>query len=438
MTRRRWVVTCAAVTGLVTATLSGAAVPAPALAGEVDRAPVRTLRGDATQLWNPGQVVVAPDGTLVVANEGDYERPGGPGGSVTVHAADSDGDVAPLRHIAGAATGLVQPAGVDVDGEGRIYVADAATDTVSVFAPGADGNEAPTRVLRGPATALDGPHGIDVDGNRLAVANRAGGGVLVFVLDELTAPDIDLAPDRHLVGDRTQLDAPLRVVLSDGELTVGTSTGKVLTYAPGAHGDAQPTRTLTDPLGGADLITGLAFDAERRLHVTGQYGARQVAVFAPGATSTAGLLASLAGELHDLDSPRGLALRPDGQVVVTDEADDSVHTYADLLAATPPPPPAPVVRTPGPVRTLAVSPGPRTPRRVVTWTAPASDGGARVAAYRVVVKQGGRTVLTRTVTTRRTVLRRATLPRGRLVVRVQARNSVGVGPATTKAFRVRR
>lgn len=418
---------CASVTGLVAASLGPLSAGAAPTVTSVERGPVRTVQGPATQLWNPSQVAVAPGGALVVANEGDFA---GSGGSVTVHAASASGNVAPQRRIAGPSTGLVQPAGVDVDAAGRIYVADAATDTVAVFAAGATGNVAPVQQLRGASTQLDGPAGLDVEGNRLAVANRDGDSLSVFAVSG--SGTLSTTPERTVTGPSTGLAEPVRVVLRDGELTAATWAGRVLTYAAGASGNATPARTLTAHGGGP--VTGLALDDELRIHVALQYSDEPVRVFAPGASGSAAPVAFLSGELHDLDLPRGLALRPDGQVVVTDEADDALYTYDSLVSDTP----APQVRKPGKVRALKVAKGPRKLRRPVTWRAPKADGGASITRYRVVVKKGKRTVLKRTVTKRRVVLKRGQLPRGKLQVRVAARNSEGFGPVARKQFRVRK
>lgn len=442
MTTRRWLGASACATTLVAASLSGVAATASSpesptsatasssraapSAQSVQASPLRTIQGGATQLWNPGQVSVAPGNLLVAVNEGAYDL--GTDWSITVHSGSADGDVAPLRRIAGNLTGLRRPTGVDVDSSGRVFVADALNDSISVFAAGAHGNVAPIRVLKGAATLLDGPAGIDVERNRVAVTNREDDAVLVFDV-EATG---DTAPERRILGPATGLDQPYRVVLATtGELTVGTWTGQVRTFAAGAAGDAAPIRSLP---ANAGPVTGLALGSEGHVYVTAQFSPTPVVVHPPGATASSRPVAQLEGEFHDIDLPRGMTVRPDGQVVVTDEADDALYTYADLLAA----PPKPRVRTPGKVRALKVAGGPRKARRAVTWRKPAVNGGAKVTKYRVVVKKGKRTVLKRVVSKRKVVLRRGKLPQGRLVVRVQARNQKGFGKAATQRFRVRR
>lgn len=423
-----------AVIGIVAASLSGVAASNPAhaptsLAGTVDRAPLRTIRGEATSLWTPNQIARTPDGSLVVANEGLN----GEGASVTVHAGGADGDAAPVRRLAGPRTGFVTPAGVAVDTDGTFYVSDYATNRIAVFAPGARGDVAPTRVISGSTTRLDGPVGLHLAGSTVIVANTLGNDVLVFA----KGASSNTAPQRRIAGDATGLTSPYKAVQApSGELVVGTLAGWVRVFGSGANGNTAPVRSLEGARSGFGRVTGIALDAERHLYVASQDASAPVVAFAPGAGGTAQPIARLDGDLNDLAMPQDLTVLPNGQFVVSDMAIDAVLTFASL-SADQPPPPTPVVKTPGKVRALKVKNGPRKVRRPVTWRAPAADGGTRVTGYRVVVRKGKRTVLTRTVTKQRVVLRKGKLPKGRLVVRVQARNSKGFGPAATKRFRVR-
>ena len=78
-------------------------------------------------------------------------------------------------------------------------------------------------------------------------------------------------------------------------------------------------------------------------------------------------------------------------------------------------------------------------RRKVTWQPPASDGGAKITSYKVVVKKGHNKLVTKTVLAPKHSLRlkRSQLVTGRLTVYVKAKNSVGYGPTAKKRFRVR-
>lgn len=427
-----WRVACLSATSVLVTSLLGVAPASPALMpapspspsaapATIDRAPLRTIRGTSTQLWTPNQVGVSPDGSLVVANEGNA--------SLSTYPAGASGNVSPTRRLVGGATGISALGGVHVDGDGTTYVSDFVRDRISVFAPGASGNAAPVRTISGARTRLDAPVGLDVRGDQLVVANRDGNSVLVFA----KSAQGNAAPVRAITGAATQLSQPFRVAVGDGgELVVGTLGSRITTYAAGATGNAKPIRTLTGSLSTFGRVTGLDLDAQGNLYVASQDATAPVVVFAPRASGSARPTVKLEGLLHDLALPLGLTVLANRHVVVSDLTTDAVHTFAPLVT------PARVVRRPGRVRNLKVSGGPRANRRAVTWRWPASNGGAKVTRHRVVVKKGKRVVAVRTPKARRVVLRRGQLPQGRLVVTVQARNKKGLGPATRRVFVVRK
>jgi hypothetical protein len=73
-----------------------------------DTAPVRTLSGENTGMWNLRAVVVDTlHDELVVSN--DFEP------SITVYSRTASGDTAPLRTLHGPSTLLGNPAGIVVD-----------------------------------------------------------------------------------------------------------------------------------------------------------------------------------------------------------------------------------------------------------------------------------------------------------------------------------
>ena len=79
--------------------------------------------------------------------------------SVTVYARTANGNVAPLRAIVGAATGLSTPQGLAVDTvNNELAVANlVGAGSVTVYARTADGNVAPLRTIVGAATGLSTP-----------------------------------------------------------------------------------------------------------------------------------------------------------------------------------------------------------------------------------------------------------------------------------------
>jgi len=70
--------------------------------------------------------------------------------SIQVFSVSATGDAAPLRTIAGAATGLANPIGIAVDNVHReIFIANVNGDSILVFSSDAYGNVAPLRTLTG-------------------------------------------------------------------------------------------------------------------------------------------------------------------------------------------------------------------------------------------------------------------------------------------------
>src|SRR5438128_311331 len=85
----------------------------------------------------------------------------GSGNSVTVYARTANGNVAPLRTISGASTGLAGPRGVAVDlVNNELAVTNQNITSVTVYARTANGNVAPLRNISGGATGLNFPFGL--------------------------------------------------------------------------------------------------------------------------------------------------------------------------------------------------------------------------------------------------------------------------------------
>jgi hypothetical protein len=81
----------------------------------------------------------------------------------------ANGNVAPTRTIAGSNTGIHDIAGIALDTQGELYVADGGAGTVVaagsilVFKSGATGNVAPIRTIAGANTQITSPSSIAVD-----------------------------------------------------------------------------------------------------------------------------------------------------------------------------------------------------------------------------------------------------------------------------------
>jgi 6-phosphogluconolactonase (cycloisomerase 2 family) len=166
-------------------------------------APVRTIRGLATELEDPhGVYVDEVHNELITANHGNWTqiRPYTPydplvsdvgeyksgafhPSSITFHAVDATGDVPPLRTIEGDLTGLNWPMGIDVDlTHDEIAVANYGDSSVRVFRRGDKGNAQPVRVIRGALTQIVGPVSVAIDAkhDELWVANYGDHTAVVF------------------------------------------------------------------------------------------------------------------------------------------------------------------------------------------------------------------------------------------------------------------
>jgi len=192
-------------------------------AAEGHEAPLRTIRGPNTGLGDPhGVFFDGQNNEIVVANHGNQGgRQPAPGDaparqrgtrvsepqpivggrfdepSITVYAADTKGDVAPLRKIQGAKTGLNWPMAIDVDRtRNEIVVANNGDSSIRIFRRTDTGDVAPLRVIKGPRTGIVGPMGVayDLKNSEIWVANYGDHTALVFPI----AARGDVAPKRML------------------------------------------------------------------------------------------------------------------------------------------------------------------------------------------------------------------------------------------------
>ncbi|MGH1563991.1 fibronectin type III domain-containing protein [Mumia sp. DW29H23] len=408
---------------------AGTLVSAPAAqAADLDRAPATTLAGAATQLADPVGVTRDRFGRLYVANRDTHK--------ILVFAANATGNAAPVRVISGAATLLATPDDIEVDAAGYIYVANHDADRITVYPPtpgtGAP-NEAPVRTITAPANQLDGVAAIEVD---------AHGGIYAASWSAHTVAYFDstasgtVAPDRLIAGDKTKLYRPWSLLLrADGSLVVGTENEAVLQFATSDTGNVAPDRVLGGLVSDLGIVSGLGEDARGNLY-TSSYTDSTIKVFAKGAVGNATPTVVLKGSHTGLNMPWGIHVDAAGRVTAAQYAGNSVRTYAPLVAT----PAAPVVTRPSKVRALKVSGKQTAAKRRISWKAPASTGGARITAYRVVVRKGGKTLVAKTVSgsRRSLVVKRSKLRNGKVTVSIRARNAKGYGPTVKKIFRVKK
>ena len=234
--------------------------------------------------------------------------------SITVYARTANGNVAPVRTLAGAATGLNFPVGVAVDlVNNELIVANAGNDSVTVYARTASGNTAPLRTIGGPITGLNHPDGLALDlvNNELVVANALGNSITVHA----RTADGNVAPVRTLVGGATGLSSPVvpAVDAVNNELFVSNAGDTSVTvYARTANGDTAPLRTLAGAATGLALPIGVAVDTvNNELVVVNSIngsGGNSVTVYSRTADGDVAPLRKISGAATGLCGPAGLAV----------------------------------------------------------------------------------------------------------------------------------
>jgi len=249
-----------------------------------DIAPVRSIAGSNTGLYTPSSVKLdTVNNEIFVVNQ-FYDLSSNLGDSITVYSGDADGNVAPIRTIAGANTGLLSdralppgpnpngPSGMIIDSwNNEIVVVNAYTHSILFFDRVADGNIAPNRTISGLATGLDRP--LDL---ALYVANNTLNNEIVVsnftnssITTHLRTDDGNIAPQRTIIGSNTNMLGPLGIVVDNNEIIVANYVATsslfsyITTYLRTNNGNFAPQRTieggstgLDGPLLGISLDTG--------------------------------------------------------------------------------------------------------------------------------------------------------------------------------------
>jgi hypothetical protein len=127
-----------------------------------DAAPLRTIGGRHTRLtYAATGIALDRQGEILVTNAGDAGA-----SAILTFASRANGNAKPIRIVAGGKTGLDNPNGVALDASGNMYVTVSPVSygpgRVLVFSARADGNVAPLRTLAGAKTGLTDSSGIAV------------------------------------------------------------------------------------------------------------------------------------------------------------------------------------------------------------------------------------------------------------------------------------
>jgi len=195
---------------------------------------IHTLEGPHTQIQHPTSIVANFDGTFYIADAGgaaDKAR-------VAWFSAGQNGNIFPNRVIGGPHTSITSPRGLALDGSGRLYVADQATNRVLVFEPDAMGDAAPVVVL----TGLHSPEHLFVDQLlNIYVSNKGDNSIKVFITTgpqswslSATITSAEMRQPSGVAADQT------------GRIAVAT-TGGILFFPSNSEGHIEPASDLQRP-----------------------------------------------------------------------------------------------------------------------------------------------------------------------------------------------
>ncbi len=274
-----------------------------------------------------GPVRVAKAGanhnTIFVAN----------GYDVTAYPAGSRGDVAPIA----LSTDMYDPNGIATDASGRIYVANFDTNTVTVYAANANGNVPPLAVIGGSNTLLANPEGIALDGvGKIYVVNSLDDSITIYPPLAAATGVLNEAPAAVIIGSETRLDNPSAIALdSKGKIYVANETrarvllhgiydaGRVTIYSAGSKGNIAPVAIIGGNATGLAHPLGLALDSDGNIYVGNIYTANtgdepkynaSITVYKAGSNGNASPTAIIAGDNTGLDNPEGIALDSRGNL----------------------------------------------------------------------------------------------------------------------------
>ena len=302
------------------------------------------------QFSDPFAVAVGPDGATYVADGGDSNsiRRISPDGTVSTVAGGQEG----FRDGIAAMARLNTPSGVAVDGDGTIYVADTGNHAIRRITPfgrvstlAGNGRPGWRDGYRRDAQ-FDGPMGLaleprgllvaDAYNDRIRLVTRTG---FVTTLAGRGGPAL-----QDGLALEAAFDTPTGIAAANGEVYVA-DTGNDVVRRINAGGIVTTLGASGGTVVGLSRPTGIAVGADGRICVTDRRtrilelltGGR-ARVLAGGAV---GFANGLGGAIR-FRNPTGIAVRPDGAVIVADAGNHLVRLLdvPSRLGSMPPSPPA--------------------------------------------------------------------------------------------------
>ena len=291
-----------------------------------------------------GAAAGTTDATIFVANSYD----------VTAYPTGSSGDVAPTA----LTTDMAEPNGIARDAGGRIYVTNSATNTVTVYAANANGNVPPIAVIGGSNTLLLNPSGIALDASGKIYVLNSGeypGSIAVYPPLGTSTGILNEAPIAAIAGSNTLLDYPTGIAADSlGNIYVANElggpvvpdksydVGMLTVYASGSSGNIAPIATISGAGTGLAYPAGIALDSVGNIYVVNFHTANpantstnfknnpSITIYPAGSNGNAMPTAIIAGDNTGLGDPQGIALDSTRNLYVTGYVSDvgySVNVY---------------------------------------------------------------------------------------------------------------
>lgn len=221
---------------------------------------------------------------------------------------------------------------------GQLYVSTANSILHFNNAESSNGNIAPVSTISGAATQLASPQHLFLDtaNDRLYVANHGGGSVLVFDGVSTQSGNVSPTPTRAISGPATTLVAPIDIALDSTNNLLYVADGtSILVFAAAAtvNGNTPPVRNINMGVS----IGGLFLDAtNNQLYVSDPGDNAVDRLDSASSQDVVGVVGgAIAGADTGLSQPRGLALDSSGRLLVSNSATPaSITVYPNAGVAT--------------------------------------------------------------------------------------------------------